>query len=178
METYTGPAQLYNVQRQLLSLQLQLQLFSRWNLFFTSNSINRTLFDSDTFNKTVFHKKTLAAKHIDGCLNNTSNGKIVKLVPLDIYSSKIDRLRCLYKIECPPEFIQTAEGCFCVNNTNTKTWYDAEAVCQVFGSHVHLATIDTQQVLSVVLHQNETKKQNYCCCSLVTYLVTPDVQLI
>ena len=34
--------------------------------------------------------------------------------------------------------------------SNRKTWDQAEAICQGFGSHVHLATIDTQDVCTQV----------------------------
>ena len=33
-----------------------------------------------------------------------------------------------------------------MDNTNKKNWTDAEAACQQYGSDVHLAMIDTQQV--------------------------------
>ena len=36
-------------------------------------------------------------------------------------------------------------GRFYIENY-VKTWADAEAACQQYGSHVHLATLDTQQV--------------------------------
>ena len=45
-------------------------------------------------------------------------------------------------------FTQTSEGCFYVETdvNKRKNWIDAEAFCQTFGNHVHLARLDTQQV--------------------------------
>ena len=46
-------------------------------------------------------------------------------------------------------FNTTTQGCLYVskiNNNNLKDWTAAEAACQRFGSNVHLATLDTQQV--------------------------------
>ena len=54
-------------------------------------------------------------------------------------------------IACPRGFNQTTEGCFYVDNTNDKTWNDAEQACQGFGSNVHLATINTQQVKLILV---------------------------
>ena len=51
-------------------------------------------------------------------------------------------------LECPSNLISMPEGCFYVetNYRNRKSWDDAEAFCQTFGNHVHLARVDTQQV--------------------------------
>ena len=47
---------------------------------------------------------------------------------------------------CPiADFNRTSEGCFSVA-TKRQTWTDAEATCQSYGCHVHLATLDTEQV--------------------------------
>ena len=53
---------------------------------------------------------------------------------------------------CPASFTQTSQGCFYVETSasNRKSWDDAQTACQGFGSHVHLATVDTQQVCIVV----------------------------
>ena len=48
---------------------------------------------------------------------------------------------------CPSVFTQTGQGCFYADNTNRKTLDQAEVACQGFGSQVHLATVDTQQVI-------------------------------
>ena len=52
---------------------------------------------------------------------------------------------------CPVELTQTG-GCFYLDNSysNRKTWDQAEAIFQGFESHVHLATIDTQDVCTQV----------------------------
>ena len=50
---------------------------------------------------------------------------------------------------CFGGFNQTDQGCFKAVNTR-KTWSDAEAACQKYGSFVHLATLDTQQVGTLV----------------------------
>ena len=46
---------------------------------------------------------------------------------------------------CIDGFSQTTKGCFKAEHT-LKTWTAAETSCQQYGSEVHLATIDTQQV--------------------------------
>ena len=50
---------------------------------------------------------------------------------------------------CPKdaEFIQTPGECFFMESVNQKTWNDAEAFCQALGNNVHLATLDTKQVM-------------------------------
>ena len=58
-------------------------------------------------------------------------------------------------VPCPFDGFNMISGvCYCVDirNTNRKNWTDAEAACQKFGSHVHLATIDTQQVGTFMLY--------------------------
>ena len=53
----------------------------------------------------------------------------------------------LTSASCLFGFTKTAKGCFRVSfSSDRKNWNDAETECQLFGSHVHLATIDTQQV--------------------------------
>ena len=49
-------------------------------------------------------------------------------------------------VPCPDGFYQKDQGCFYVVKNRRKDWRDAEAVCQTYGSNVHLATLDTQQV--------------------------------
>ena len=52
-------------------------------------------------------------------------------------------------------FTQTTGGCFFAKNTTQKKGDDAEAVCQAYGSNVHLATLDTQQVgIFIFIEQN------------------------
>ena len=46
----------------------------------------------------------------------------------------------------PFHFICEQGQGFYIENCHGKDWADAEAACQEYGSHVHLATIDTQQV--------------------------------
>ena len=47
-------------------------------------------------------------------------------------------------------------GCFYVENNNYRNWADAEAACQEFGTNVHLATLDTQQVGTFMLYHRRT----------------------
>ena len=60
-------------------------------------------------------------------------------------------------LDCPSGFNQIAQGCFRVNTSVGKNWTDAEAQCQTYGNHVHLARLDTQQVgllLTLIFHNN------------------------
>ena len=56
---------------------------------------------------------------------------------------------------CPMTFTQTQEGCFFVFYFSM-SWHRSEAVCQRYGSHVHLATLDTQQVGTFMLYHSRT----------------------
>ena len=49
--------------------------------------------------------------------------------------------------QCPNSFTSTSDGCFYFELTQEKNWNDAEAECQAFGSHVHLITLDSLQVI-------------------------------
>ena len=50
------------------------------------------------------------------------------------------------QLPCPDGFTTVAEGwCFLVVQ-ETKTWDNAEAHCQTFGQHVHLAGLEKQEV--------------------------------
>ena len=51
----------------------------------------------------------------------------------------------LTSASCIFTFTKTAKGCFKAVHT-LKNWTDAETSCQKYGSHVHLVTVDTQQV--------------------------------
>ena len=64
----------------------------------------------------------------------------------------------LCEARCPDGFNQTEEGCFFVDSSNRKTRDDAEAACQQYGSHVHLATLDTQQVCTLIPCQNGIRR--------------------
>ena len=57
-------------------------------------------------------------------------------------------------------FNRTAEGYFWVDNTGKKTWADAKAACQGFGSNVHLATLDTEEVGTSMLYHSEKSETN------------------
>ena len=73
---------------------------------------------------------------------------------------------------CPGNFNQTEMGCFYVDNTKKKTWKQANSTCQVFGSHIHLATIDTQQV---ILYSYFIYNKNvYFTVEYITLLCTMD----
>ena len=51
------------------------------------------------------------------------------------------------KAPCPiADFKRTTYGCFYTKATNVKNWHDVEGARQKYGSHVHLATLDTQDV--------------------------------
>ena len=55
-------------------------------------------------------------------------------------------------VTCPGTFFQISEGYFLRTDWgNEKNWTDAEAECQTYGNHVHLVTVDTQQVLLMSL---------------------------
>ena len=70
--------------------------------------------------------------------------------------------------ECPEWMTETAEGCFTVVETN-EYWADAEKkACQGYGSNVHLATPDTQEVTFIRL-----LSQGY---GNYVHLATPDTQ--
>ena len=52
---------------------------------------------------------------------------------------------------CNEPFRQTNHGCFYMQNRwDQKAWMEAEAVCQEYGSHVHLATTDSEEVCPMV----------------------------
>ena len=53
---------------------------------------------------------------------------------------------------CPfADFTRTTYGCFFVDNSdNRRSWNNAEAACQAYGSHVHLVTLDTQEVGTLI----------------------------
>ena len=51
---------------------------------------------------------------------------------------------------CMDGFNQTSQGCFKTEDYVQKSWSDAEATCQQYGSNVHLATIDTQEVGTLI----------------------------
>ena len=57
---------------------------------------------------------------------------------------------------CPMIFNQTQEGCFYMDLGDRKNWKQAEAACQGYGSNVHLATLDTQQVGTFMLYHSRT----------------------
>ena len=57
---------------------------------------------------------------------------------------------------CPMIFNHTQEGCFYVDQSHKKRWNKAEAVCQGYGSHVHLATLDRRQVGTFMLYHSRT----------------------
>ena len=61
-------------------------------------------------------------------------------------------------------FTLTNHGCFYVEKDFSKreNWFDSEAVFQGFGSHVHLATLDTEQLGTLMLHW-----QNHPCGSMI-----------
>ena len=48
---------------------------------------------------------------------------------------------------CPSTFTPIPEGCFLVAAYTKTQWAKAETECQLNGTHVHLATLDSQQVL-------------------------------
>ena len=47
-------------------------------------------------------------------------------------------------------FNQTDQGCFKVVNNMKTNWSEAETACQQYGHNVHLATVDTQQVGTLI----------------------------
>ena len=63
-------------------------------------------------------------------------------------------------IACPCRFTQTTQGCFHVDNTNHKTWNDAEQEYTGLGPNVHLATIDAQHTLKTLVDKHEFNNLN------------------
>ena len=57
---------------------------------------------------------------------------------------------------CDPPFVIHGSGCYYIEDTNIKDWTDAEAHCQTYGNNVHLAGMETAQVIQ--LHYTLTIK--------------------
>ena len=61
----------------------------------------------------------------------------------------------LVDVLCIEGFNQTDHRCFKAENTVRKNWTEAEAVCQQYGEHVHLAQINGRQVGIFMLYQSQ-----------------------
>ena len=68
------------------------------------------------------------------------------------------------ELQCGLGFTKTAEGCFYVDNENSKNWTDAEETCKSFCGGSHLVTLDTQEVSTSMLYC-----QNHPCGSMVVF---------
>ena len=55
-------------------------------------------------------------------------------------------------LDAPMDSPRQQKNVFFVDNSNKKKWDDAEAACQLLGSSVHLATLDTQQACMRLIH--------------------------
>ena len=89
-------------------------------------------------------------------LASFSNGEIpvsASKVNAPLTTSSKSETTTSEQLPCPDGFTTVAEGwCFLVVH-ETKTWDNAEAHCQTFGQHVHLAGFETHEV-SISLLKN------------------------
>ena len=106
-------------------------------------------------------------------MENVNNKFIIFIQNSDVKEAETTiAAETMTQAPCPGNFNKTSQGCFYVDNTSLKNWNQAESTCQGFGSHVHLATIDTQQVIlySCFIYN----KNVYFTVEYITLLCTMD----
>ena len=129
----------------------------------TSQPIHHTFKSSELSQTYCTHKEVEARTPIECCIKCSMDGNCIASVWNYFVNSKLcnllltvqdqpsqvfntsDGQTVLTKLGCPSDFTKTGDWCLFVGDAE-HSWSDAENICQSYGSHVHLADVNNQQV--------------------------------